>query len=721
MILLRLLILEHRRTLLCCDECPKSFHFECLDPPMRVSELPDGEWFCNRCRSLRDPKPPAPPEVFPQLEWQLRCSNPTEFSLNREMLETTVGDDAKAQGIQKSLQKQFTERILPTECVACNQGGDLWVCLRCGRGYHPDCLGIPEDGSTDRTNFICQFHASERKSRFKSYVMGNKKRKVEDLSPFVLAFGSADAPKGHSEQGNTAPKVAAVEREAQKKKDVSEEPGDTTYLEGMVGGYVRTPYSYLMDGSQAPETASGEERRVHHRHHRHGLRSNRELRVEEKECLVGLFSFATEVAHDVEANYAATYKQHEEFERKKLEQLITAEMTKEFSDVSQLLDRIVHHPDRRSLLSQLEKALWQRTSTATSSGGDVPKSTSSKAHSNSTNNSKNKTNSNNTPAAGAPGGPLSVLDKNGELSPVIVQFLAWQRLVELKDGLSQTGTIPSIPGENLLPSDASSKSAGSLEGPKGTGPRITLSQHAKMQNGLSEPSKGKDSKEKEKEKEKERERRKHSKGKGRGGKESDSDSEGGMEIEQAKEKEKEKEKERATKEKKTKKASEKTKAMFAQRARERAAAQAALLTPGSVADGVKSLPPAVKGLPAAVEGNEGEKKKARYVLRTVSNHTSLEVKFRVCTSKIRLGYKGEKSVQVSLNHEHMGAPLQKAGKQRYLDIRHEEGNNFLEITNRSFGSSVKINSNGLAQGSTQKFYEDWTLVVDGFRFKLEFL
>ena len=35
--------------LLCCDRCPCSFHFHCLEPPLRQQDVPHGEWFCNSC------------------------------------------------------------------------------------------------------------------------------------------------------------------------------------------------------------------------------------------------------------------------------------------------------------------------------------------------------------------------------------------------------------------------------------------------------------------------------------------------------------------------------------------------------------------------------------------------------------------------------------------------------------------------------------------------
>ncbi|CCF55629.1 hypothetical protein KAFR_0A01910 [Kazachstania africana CBS 2517] len=34
---------------LCCDTCPRSFHFLCLDPPIDPNHLPEGDWSCPSC------------------------------------------------------------------------------------------------------------------------------------------------------------------------------------------------------------------------------------------------------------------------------------------------------------------------------------------------------------------------------------------------------------------------------------------------------------------------------------------------------------------------------------------------------------------------------------------------------------------------------------------------------------------------------------------------
>ena len=38
-------------SLICCDSCPTSLHFECSDPPVIIE--PKGKWFCPKCMSVR--------------------------------------------------------------------------------------------------------------------------------------------------------------------------------------------------------------------------------------------------------------------------------------------------------------------------------------------------------------------------------------------------------------------------------------------------------------------------------------------------------------------------------------------------------------------------------------------------------------------------------------------------------------------------------------------
>ncbi|CAG8740711.1 6412_t:CDS:2, partial [Acaulospora morrowiae] len=67
--------------LMCCDSCPKAFHFTCLVPPLDVDNPPKGNWYCRECSSDKvSPSMPAQ-GPFQELIYKARCSNPKSFSL----------------------------------------------------------------------------------------------------------------------------------------------------------------------------------------------------------------------------------------------------------------------------------------------------------------------------------------------------------------------------------------------------------------------------------------------------------------------------------------------------------------------------------------------------------------------------------------------------------------------------------------------------------------
>lgn len=64
---------------LCCERCPRSFHFTCLDPPLEVE--PEGMWFCRKCQAQTNPPPKHPKGLFSQLLDQIDRRNPASYSL----------------------------------------------------------------------------------------------------------------------------------------------------------------------------------------------------------------------------------------------------------------------------------------------------------------------------------------------------------------------------------------------------------------------------------------------------------------------------------------------------------------------------------------------------------------------------------------------------------------------------------------------------------------
>lgn len=41
--------------LLCCDQCPASYHLPCHEPPLSEDDIPEGDWFCSQCVKANAP------------------------------------------------------------------------------------------------------------------------------------------------------------------------------------------------------------------------------------------------------------------------------------------------------------------------------------------------------------------------------------------------------------------------------------------------------------------------------------------------------------------------------------------------------------------------------------------------------------------------------------------------------------------------------------------
>lgn len=161
---------------ICCEKCPKSFHFTCCDPP--IEEVPEDEWYCRECYTKAYPE--SIPDwrdigVFGQLLNQLETRNPKVFKLPLELREKTfvgvttedngdyvddsVKDDippAKLNGSQipgcnrdvtLEIDDLYNENGEPYLCHKCGGSGQnrrtLIHCDYCPLVYHIDCLDPP--------------------------------------------------------------------------------------------------------------------------------------------------------------------------------------------------------------------------------------------------------------------------------------------------------------------------------------------------------------------------------------------------------------------------------------------------------------------------------------------------------------------------------------------------------------------------------------------------
>ncbi|WWC63404.1 uncharacterized protein I303_106004 [Kwoniella dejecticola CBS 10117] len=162
---------------LCCDGCPRSFHFMCLEPPLRIDELPEEEiWYCKQCKAELERELKPIPMTFKQLTKKVNSENPRQFRLPTDLIsyftgvgEAPHGEYVDAEGARmKYDRKGFQEdrdpsrlrdnKNKPIQCFHC--GGSAlphhalttdpespWrmivSCDYCPLSWHLDCLDPP--------------------------------------------------------------------------------------------------------------------------------------------------------------------------------------------------------------------------------------------------------------------------------------------------------------------------------------------------------------------------------------------------------------------------------------------------------------------------------------------------------------------------------------------------------------------------------------------------
>jgi PHD-finger len=50
-------VCEDGGDLIVCDGCSGPYHLECVSPPLKEEDVPDGDWFCPKCERVRKMKP----------------------------------------------------------------------------------------------------------------------------------------------------------------------------------------------------------------------------------------------------------------------------------------------------------------------------------------------------------------------------------------------------------------------------------------------------------------------------------------------------------------------------------------------------------------------------------------------------------------------------------------------------------------------------------------
>ncbi|KAM4054729.1 PHD-finger domain-containing protein [Hirsutella rhossiliensis] len=127
----------------CCDGCPRSFHFECVDM-VQSDDLPD-EWYCNECLIRRFPsRVPVHKGIFAGALNNLEKSIPRAFSLPKKVQNRFEGVRAGADGDY--------EDVMSSKAVKCRK--------RNGYDELPDFFKQREDGHAVLCH-ACQKPATE--------------------------------------------------------------------------------------------------------------------------------------------------------------------------------------------------------------------------------------------------------------------------------------------------------------------------------------------------------------------------------------------------------------------------------------------------------------------------------------------------------------------------------------------------------------------------------
>ncbi|GKZ19445.1 hypothetical protein AbraIFM66951_011055 [Aspergillus brasiliensis] len=169
--------------LLCCDGCPNSFHFSCLNPPLDPANPPEGDWFCPKC-SLSKP--------MSSLLGALDNTQEKDFLLPDRLRDyftgVTTGDEGKYEEIVPR-PKLYPRRgarhgryddphLLRTQdakgnvilCAACGHTSNgrrpVIQCDYCPCAFHMDCVDPPlplppiQKGGSDRRHhsWMCPNH-----------------------------------------------------------------------------------------------------------------------------------------------------------------------------------------------------------------------------------------------------------------------------------------------------------------------------------------------------------------------------------------------------------------------------------------------------------------------------------------------------------------------------------------------------------------------------------
>ncbi|KAG5996925.1 hypothetical protein E4U54_002468 [Claviceps lovelessii] len=192
----------------CCDGCPRSFHFECVDM-VRSDHLPD-EWYCNECLIRRYPsRVPVHRGILGSALNNLEKSIPRAFSLPKSVQNRFEGVKAGADGDYEELvtnkpakkrngydelpdffkQREDGQAVL---CHGCQKSATeiraIIPCSACPYHWHIDCLDPPLAVPPVLKTWRCPAHIDDILIEVPSLAPAHRFRKVkasQTISPAI--------------------------------------------------------------------------------------------------------------------------------------------------------------------------------------------------------------------------------------------------------------------------------------------------------------------------------------------------------------------------------------------------------------------------------------------------------------------------------------------------------------------------------------------------------
>ncbi|KAG6257778.1 hypothetical protein E4U23_000020 [Claviceps purpurea] len=203
----------------CCDGCPRSFHFECVDM-VRSDNLPD-EWFCNECLIRRFPsRVPVHRGIFGNALNNLEKSIPRAFSLPKRVQTRFEGVKAGADGAYEEVatnktvkkkagsdestidfnkQREDGHAVLCHMCQkAASEIKGIIPCTVCSYYWHLDCLNPPLATPVPKT-WRCPAHVDDILIEMPALAPAHRFRKVRASQAITPAISRGLKNNGHIE------------------------------------------------------------------------------------------------------------------------------------------------------------------------------------------------------------------------------------------------------------------------------------------------------------------------------------------------------------------------------------------------------------------------------------------------------------------------------------------------------------------------------------------